>query len=484
MAASYFFYDLETSGFSPRSARIMQFAGQRTDMDLKPIGEPVNLLIKLTPDVLPSPDAIMVTGITPQLTLADGLTEAEFLQYFYEEIVKPDTIFMGYNSVRFDDEFMRFMHYRNYYDAYEWQWKDACSRWDLLDVVRMTRALRPEGIVWPFTDDGKPTNRLELLTAANGLDHDHAHDALSDVSATIAVAKLVKDKQPELFKYLLDCRQKKVVKDIVLKGAPFVYTSGRYAGQYLHTTAAVLLSVHPEQDAALVYDLRFDPTPFIGMSVDELVAAWQYSKDPEAVRLPVKTLKYNRCPAVAPLGVMKDAATQERLQLSLSTVTKHLEILKKNHKTFVEKLHETIKRLDTVRTTGDKSGQHLAIDERLYDGFISPADTDLMRAVRQAAPDDLPALTERFKDARLRDMLPLYKARNFPRQLSSEERAVWEDYLHKKLLSGGKDSELARYFNRLQELAAANPTPEQQYLLEELQLYGESIVPADTSDQS
>src|ERR1700744_3137298 len=146
MANTFFFYDLETSGFNPRSARTMQFAGQRTDLKLKPVGKPVNLLIKLTPDILPDPDAILVTGITPQQTLADGLTEAEFLKFFYEEVVRPGTIFIGFNSVRFDDEFMRFLLYRNFYDPYEWQWKDGNSRWDLLDLVRMTRALRPDGI--------------------------------------------------------------------------------------------------------------------------------------------------------------------------------------------------------------------------------------------------------------------------------------------------------------------------------------------------
>src|SRR4051812_47445094 len=109
MAASFFFYDLETTGFSPRSGRIMQFAGQRTDMELKPIGEPVNVFIKLTPDVLPSPDAVLVTGITPQQTITVGLTEAEFLKLFFERVVTPDTVFAGFNNVRFDDEFMRFL---------------------------------------------------------------------------------------------------------------------------------------------------------------------------------------------------------------------------------------------------------------------------------------------------------------------------------------------------------------------------------------
>lgn len=240
MADSFFFYDLETSGFNPRSARIMQFAGQRTDMDLKPVGKPVNILIKLTPDTLPSPDAVLVTGITPQRTLADGITEAEFLKIFNEEVVRPRTIFTGFNSVRFDDEFMRFLMYRNFYDAYEWHWKDNCSRWDLLDTVRMTRALRPDGIKWPFAPDGKPANRLEMLTSVNKLEHGQAHDALSDVHATIAVARLIRDKQPDLFRYLLDVRDKKKVQALIAKGDPFVYTTGRYPSAHLHTSAAIL----------------------------------------------------------------------------------------------------------------------------------------------------------------------------------------------------------------------------------------------------
>ena len=209
---------------------------------MQPIGEPVNVLIKLAGDVLPDPDAIMITGITPQSTIQEGLTEAEFLNFFYKEVVQPDTCFLGFNTVRFDDEFMRMLHYRNFYDPYEWQWQNGCSRWDLLDLVRMTRALRPEGISWPVTDEGKPTNRLEMLTVANDLSHEQAHDALSDVYATIAVAKLVQTKQPDLFKYLYEHRGKKQVAEIIEGGQPFVYTSGRYPTSCLHTTAALLLS--------------------------------------------------------------------------------------------------------------------------------------------------------------------------------------------------------------------------------------------------
>jgi exodeoxyribonuclease I len=485
MADSFFFYDLETSGFDPRSARVMQFAGQRTDSKLNPIGEPVNVLIKLTADVLPSPDAILITGITPQQTLAEGVTEAEFLKYFYDEVVQPNTTFLGFNSIRFDDEFMRFLHYRNFYDAYEWQWKDGCSRWDILDVVRMTRALRPDGIEWPFAPDGKPTNRLELLTSVNKLEHTKAHDALSDVHATIAIARLIQEKQPDLFKYLFSARQKKVARDLVLKGAPFVYTSGKYGSEFLHTTAATLLTKHEAQDAALVYDLRFDPTPYLKMSVDELVEVWKYSKEPMVPpRLPVKTLKYNRCPAVAPLGVMKDTAVQERIQLPLDIVTKHFEILQKHRVEFAEKILLAVRQLDAVRskTQPELLENELTADERLYESFIGAEDTSLMRAIRVAQPEDLTKLADRLKDDRLRSLLPLYKARNFPKSLSAEERAAWDAFCSRKLLTGDTESQLAKYFARLQEIAARDSlTGEQQFLLEELQLYGESMMPDDAA---
>jgi exodeoxyribonuclease-1 len=484
MAVSFFFYDLETSGIDPRRARTMQFAGQRTDMNLNPIGEPVNEFIALSPDILPDPEAILLTGITPQQSLSEGVSEATFLERFYKQVVQPDTIFVGFNSIRFDDEFMRFLHYRNFYDAYEWQWQNGCSRWDMLDVVRMTRALRPDGIEWPFASNGKPANRLELLTSVNKLDHSHAHDALSDVYATIAVAKLVREKQPDLFEFLLKERGKKPVAALVNKNEPFVYTAGRYSSDYLHTTVAIRLTDHPQDNAALVYDLRVDPTPFMDMSVDELLNAWRFTRDPEVVRLPVKTLKYNRCPAVAPLGVIKDQATQERLKLSLDDVKKHLALFKKHQAQFADNVLLALKRLDEEReaTQSDLLGNPLTVDERLYDGFISDADKNRMRVVRAAQPGELAELASGFRDNRLQHLLPLYKARNYPKALDPDEQAAWDSFCQQKLLSGDAQSAVARYFNRLQEIAATSPNAQKQYLLEELRLYGESILPADVTD--
>lgn len=457
----------------------MQFAGQRTDEKLMPIGEPVNVFIKLARDVLPDPAAVLLTGITPQQTQVDGYTEAEFLTFFYDEVVQPNTTFLGFNSVRFDDEFMRYLHYRNFYDPYEWHWTDNCSRWDILDLVRMTRALRPEGIVWPFTAEGTPTNKLELLTKLNGLEHEHAHDALSDVYATINVAKLIRDKQPDLFKYLFGCRSKKSVSKLVSDGQPFVYSSGKYPSATLNTTAAVFLAKHPDDSSGIVFDLRFDPREYSQMSVDEIVAAWRYDPNAQPAKKPVKTIKYNRCPAVAPLGVMNKPEIEERIQLTIATAMDHFASLKTVRQELATKVLAAQKVLDAERDQR-YAGSVATVDSRLYDGFMAAGDKPLMAAIRRAPAEELADFASRLHDDRLQQLLPLYKARNYPRSLSSEERLVWDEHCADALFVGAAESQLARYFGRLTDLAKApSLTESQRYLIEELQLYGESIMPSD-----
>ena len=478
MATSFFFYDLETSGFSPREARIMQFAGQRTNLELEPIGEPVNLLIKITDDILPEVDATLITGITPQMTLADGLTEAEFLREFANNIATPGTVFLGFNTVRFDDEFMRCLHYRNFYDPYEWQWQDNRSRWDLLDVVRMTRALRPEGINWPFDIHGKPTNRLELLTALNKLDHEHAHDALSDVVATIEVARLIRNKQTKLFDYLFSMRAKDKVAELVNKNEPFVYTSGKYSGEFEKTTVAVKVCDNPANGGnggALVFDLRHDPAEWVNQTPEQLAEAWRWKKDSDEPRLPVKTLKFNHCPAVAPYQVLTEE-NQQRLKLDPKVIDQHLKTLR-NAKDLADKLCKAVDILDKKQQTKLVSTDK-DVDNCIYDGFFNGPDKNAMRVVRAAKPEELSSLGLKFDDSRLEALLPLYKARNYPKSLTTEERMEWEKFRARKLFDGGQNSKLVKYVARLQEAASQKGlTGHQQYLLEELKLYAESIMP-------
>ena len=476
MATSFYFYDLETSGINPRDARIMQFAGQRTDMDLNPIGEAQNILIKLSDDVLPEPEAILITGITPQQTIAEGVSEAEFLRTFYEEVATEGTIFVGFNTVRFDDEFMRFLHYRNFYDPYEWQYTENKSRWDILDVVRMTRALRPDGIEWPVDSKGNPANRLELLTSVNNISHVGAHDALSDVRATIDLARLLKSKQPKLFEFLLKLRDKKAVAQLVTEGKPFLYSSGKYESEFEKTTAVGVIANHPKRQGALVFDLRHNPEDYAGLSVKELTEAWRRRRDDPGIRLPVKTLQYNRCPAVAPLSVL-DAKSAKRLQLSNELIAENFKKLQAVD--LAPKILEALEILDTQQQTRFLEDSK-DVDARLYDGFIGNTDKNNIRVVRAADASELATLDVPFTDQRLVALLPLYKARNYPKALSDEERAAWESFRQNKLMGGGEKSKMARYFERLADIAKRTDlSGNDQYLLEELQLYGQSIMPVE-----
>ncbi len=469
MTQTFFFYDLETSGLSGRDDRIMQFAGQRTDMNLQPVGEPYNILVKLNDDTLPSPDAILVTGITPQQTQTDGLTEAEFAKLLIEEVFMPDTITVGFNNLRFDDEFIRHTLWRNFYDPYEWAWSEGRSRWDILDVVRMTRALRPEGIEWPLDSEGNPTNRLELLSKANGLEHSKAHDALSDVEALIGVAKLIKTKQPKLFEHLLAMRDKKAVQKLVNLDTkqPFVYVSGRYDSEFHKATVAFPLTSAPNGNV-LVYDLRYNPNEFLELSANDLAkkvfATWEERKAEDFVKLPAKVLQYNRCPAVAPLGVLEQGDGWQRIGLDLESIEAHKNSLL-SRPDFAEKLRSIYEKTKDYKPSSDPEAQ-------LYDSFVSDRDKLRIESVRNAQPGQLADFQPEFQDERLPGLLLHYKARSFPSSLSESEVGQWEMWREKRL-----QSQLPGFLKALQRLAQTS-NDERQFVLQELQLWAEAIMPA------
>lgn len=475
---SYYFYDLETSGLDPRWHRIMQFAGQRTDENFKPIGEPHNIIVRLSEDVLPDPYAILVTGITPQKTLEEGISEPEFLKILSDEVFTPNTIMAGFNSIRFDDEFMRFSLYRNFYDPYEREWSEGRTRWDIIDLVRMTRALRPDGIQWPQTKDGKNTNRLEEITKANGIDHFAAHDALSDVEATIAVAKLIQNKQPKLYEHLLSLRQKNAVKQLIdlENPKPIVHSSGKFSTDVLSTSVVFPIAPHPTNpNAVLVYDLRFSPKEFADLNSDELAkrvfTPYKVLQEKKLNRLPVKAIHINKSPAVAPLGVL-DESSQERINLTIAQVEVHLKELLAL-KDFAQRIHVAWESSDMEPLTD--------VDGQLYDGFLDSKDKLLLGDIRGRDEQTLADFHPNFVDERYDELLFRYKARNYPKSLSADEKAKWDQYRHIRFNDPKAAMNIQKYYQLLAVCAEERSQDSNaQFLIEELNLYAQSIMPFDT----
>lgn len=470
MAKTYYFYDLETSGFDPRQDRIMQFAGQRTDENFNSIGEPHNLLVIMNDDTLPSVGALMVTGITPQKTVDEGYSERDFCNIFMDEIATPDTMMVGFNNVRFDDEFMRAILWRNFHDPYEWAYSEGRSRWDMLDVIRMVRALRPDGIEWPVVD-GKATNRLELLSKANGIDHVSAHDALSDVEALIGITKLVADKQPKLFDWLLKLRDKNEIKKLVNLDdpQPFVYTSGRYDATFEKTTVAYPLA-EAEHGNIYVYDLRQDPQEWVGYSDAELkkIMITPYTERTENYKpLPVKKLQYNRCPAVAPLGVLEVEEGWAKIGLDKQTLEAHLATL--------HKYPDFAMRVKTLLDAKPDYPPKEDAESQLYDGFVGPRDKLRSETVRNASAEDLAKSSFTFDDNRLTELLARYKARNIPFAMSDQDRTAYEAYRNMRV-----SAQSGKFLKEMQAFAIRSDlSSHQQYVLEELRLWFESVMPGE-----
>lgn len=440
-------------------------------MELKPVGEPVNLMVKLNDDVLPRPEAIMVTGITPQQTQADGLTEAEFARFLMAEIFTPDTTTVGFNNIRFDDEFIRHLFWRNFHDPYEWAWKDGRSRWDMLDVVRMTRALRPEGIEWPVDGEGNAINTLETIAEVNHIPHDNAHDALCDVEALINVTRIIKAKQPQLFEYLFKMRDKTELKKLVNldNKQPFVYTTGRYGKDHNFTSVAFPLTAGSNSNV-VVYDLRHDPTPYLKMSQPELktnlFANWEYRQSDKYIRIPVKELQYAHVPAVAPLGVLEQNDGWQKLELTAEQVTANRDKLIAD-----PGFAERVRSLYEVKKDYAKADSPEA---ELYDGFVPDSDRIRTEKVRQLDTNGLADFHPTFTDERLTPLLLHYKARSYPSSLSEDETMAWEAWRAARLQRSSPS-----FVSALQALATRATDDRSQFLLQELQLWAESIVPLD-----
>jgi len=473
-----YWHDYETWGEIPALDKPSQFAGIRTDEDLNPIGEPLMVYCKPGSDVLPKPDACMITGISPQKALAEGLTDKDFIAAIERELAQPGTCGVGYNSLRFDDEVSRNGLYRNFYDPYEREWKNGNSRWDIIDMVRLCYALRPEGIEWPQNEDGKPSFKLEHLSKANGLAHDAAHDALSDVYATIALAKLVKDKQPRLYDYAYQLRSKKRAIELfdLISRKPLLHISSMFPAEKGCSALVMPLMMHPvNKNAVIVFNLMEDPKALLELNSQQVIERLYTRTDelPEGVeRIPLKLVHLNKTPILCASSVL-DEATQQRLQIDLDLCRQHWKQINTDIQqgALLNKLREVYEH-NAFATPKDP-------ERMLYQGFFNDHDKQTMAKVRIADENQLAGPSFEFDDPRLDEMLFRYRARNFPQSLSAQEQERWQDFCYQRFTDpeAGGPITLEDYFERI---AYWRNSPElsesQSQLLDQLEEYGDSLL--------
>jgi exodeoxyribonuclease-1 len=477
MAATFLWHDYETTGSDPARDRPAQFAAIRTTPELEPVGEPLSFFCQPAPDVLPQPEACLVTGITPQRMAREGIIEAEFAARVHEAMAQPGTCSAGYNSLRFDDEFTRRLFYRNFFEPYEREWKDGNSRWDLIDLARLCHALRPAGIEWPLREDGTASFRLEHLAAANGIAQAHAHEALSDVEATIGLARLVRDRQPRLWEWFLGLRRKQRVFDLldVVRQVPVLHVSSRYPASRGCLAMVMPLAHHPQQpNGVIVYDLDADPAPLLELDAADIADRVFVARAdlPEGIeRIPLKVIHANRVPALAPLSTLA-GVDLARIALDHDRALRHAERLR-GVAGLVEKVQAVFARTGEREPGGDP-------ELGLYDGFLPDPDKRLLREVRGTPPEQLGRRTFAFCDGRCSELLFRYRARNWPQTLDAAEQARWDAFRRRRLetrtpLTG---LTLEEYFATIARLRADPATAlAHMPLLDALESWGRDLPP-------
>jgi exodeoxyribonuclease I len=492
---TFLWHDYETFGINPRVDRPSQFAAIRTDADLNVIGEPIMLYCQPAPDYLPDPQSCLITGITPQTCLERGIPEHEFAAQIEAALSQPGTIGVGYNTIRFDDEFTRFMLWRNLRDPYAREWQNNCGRWDLMDVVRTAYALRPDGINWPLKDISpeelasitakeaknttnniaaqaintpataqnipqKPSFKLEDLTKANGLAHEAAHDALSDVQATIDLARLIKKTNPKLFDFCLSLHKKdRVATELGLpttlqNARPFLHISGMFPSEKGCIAVMFPLAMHPtNKNEMIAWDLAYDPSELALLKSDE-VRLRMFTKASELPagmsRLPIKTIHLNKSPIV--ISSLKTLTPEMAQRWGIDIAAQMQNAEKATELPDMSALWPVIfKRPEFENATTPD------VDADLYGGFVGNNDRRRLSQLIALTPDKLAEARTGFEDERLEELVFRYKARNFPDILNDDEQERWYEHCSVRLQEGhagaGGARSLEAFYAQLNELS-------------------------------
>lgn len=458
-------HDYETSGADPAQDRPWQFAAVRTDLDLVEIGEPVTLFCKPALDVVPHPQACLVTGLSPQKVALQGVREREFVAEILQMIAVPQTCAAGYNSIRFDDEFTRYSLYRNLLDPYAREWRNGNSRWDLIDVVRTLYLLRPNALQWHMRDASSPSFRLEDLARVNNLAHENAHDALADVRATIALARRIKEREPGLFEYCWKLRDKRFVESKleIADRKPFLHVSSRFpASRGCAALMAPLAKLRTQSNAVIALDLSWTPGPLGALSVDEIrdriytsVAGGENS----STRIPLKRVHLNRSPVVLPVAMLGSARAAE-LGINLRQCEENWRVLQ----------NMDISAIDWDGVFAFESSAPRDVDLALYDGFVSDADRIQLNRIATMLPEELRDSKFHFQDARLGELLFRMRARNYPQYLTGDEQNQWNTWVRHKLETGEPYGLTLRQCEQeIDKLLGNGLTTDQREVLKELQ---------------
>ena len=411
---TYVFYDTETTGTDTAFDQVLQFAAIRTDDELNETGR-FEIRCRLLPHIVPAPDAIQVTGIAPKRLDDPALpSHYEMACAIHDRLAAwSPAIFLGWNSIHFDEHLLRQAFYQNLLPPYLTN-TGGNGRADMLHITRAVCSLSPGLLTVPTDADGQPRYALDRIAPANGHVHADAHDALADAAATLHMARLVMNGAPSLWHSFTQLATKKAATRFV-HTEPVFHLFRRAGG--MAWTCVTPIAVNPDNQAEIrLYDLDTDPADLAKLSDDELAARAAGSNPP------LTRLKTNQCPIALTPDQAANAglAAPESLPLTRDRVDRLC-----NERELRERLLAALPPKQPADTTH--------VEQQIYDGFPGATDESTMRRFHTVPWDQRPALVGAFRDSRLRHLGNRLLFVERPDLLSPAYRKTCRDAVHRRL---------------------------------------------------
>lgn len=453
-------YDYETSGRDPAADRVIQMGWQLTDPAMEPLSDPDAQLVRLPDDVLPSPGALLVHQIAPEVHQRDGITEAE-LAVKLDQLIAPKTLVGGYNSRRFDDRFTQHIFYRCLFDPYRWQFSDGRGRFDLYPVVLVFYVMAPEAIHWPEDADGRPRFKLDRIGPLNQLDVgiQRAHDAGSDVMMTARLARTLALHYPDLFADCLRMIDKHHVTDVIrgsgrTEGLLEVTAFGGWESGYTRDLW-IPFRVSERSNDYVAFDLNHDPESVLAGLQELTEKPLEATELSRALRaLGVHTIRTNSQPMLFRRDLL-DAEVTRRLsefgrdvdqQNSHRDLWHHIQ-----ESPAFKQLYQLV--ISLIAPSDEPTADD--VDLMLYGGaFLSDHDKALLADCPRLDAEKLKSYTPAFEDARYPELVFRYRARNFPGSLNPGEWRRWQQRRRFKLIDGERGVTSAGIHAELNEISA------------------------------
>ncbi len=453
---TYIFYDTETTGKVPAFDQILQFAAVKTDAELNVL-DTFNIRCRLLPYIVPSPGALLVTGATIAAITTCPLSHFEMMRQIHEKMHRwseGGAVFVGWNSMRFDETFLRQAYYQTLLPIYQTN-TNGNGRADVMRMAQVVASCAPNVLAVPLTAEGKRTFRLSLMAAANDVALENAHDALADTTATLGIARLIKQRAPALWGVLM-ANARKSAPLRLLQREPYMLLSEYYGNPFDYIVAPIAANSGNANEWAL-FDLQFDPAVYLGASDSELREAI------DGTTKVIRRASVNAQPGLLPIDFAPDDVRGGRQ--SLETYHARAQAIRGN----VE-FRRRISRLLTARY--EDFVEPAYVEQRIYGGFPSNADQTRMHSFHAQFWEDRIGTVQEIEDERYRQIAQRLIAVERPDLLSEAQRQRWETWRRERFLTTEKVlwTTVASALEEFVELSE-DATPAQQTQLNDLQSF-------------